>query len=73
MKYAIEQRLRLIDFLLGQYGHLNRSAVMDFFGVSLPQASMDIQAYLKLAPANAVYDVSRKTYTRTTAFKRVWT
>lgn len=73
MKYAVEQRLRLIDFLLSQYGAVNRSAVMDFFGVSMPQASLDIQAYLALAPSNAAYCLTRKTYVRATGFKRVWT
>lgn len=71
-QYAIEQRLRLIDFLLAHYGTLNRAAVMDYFGVSMPQASTDIQEYLQLAPANAVYDPRRKTYVRGEAFSRVW-
>ena len=35
MRYAIEQRLRLIDFLLHQYGSVNRSALEDYFGVSV--------------------------------------
>lgn len=72
MQYAIEQRLRLIDFLLSQYGTVNRSAVMDFFGVSTPQASADIQAYLTRAPGNATYSPSQKAYVRTDAFQRVW-
>lgn len=73
MKYAVEQRLRLIDFLLAQYGTVNRSAVMDFFGVSMPQASSDIQSYLSRAPGNAAYCMTRKTYVRSATFKRVWT
>lgn len=73
VRYAIEQRLRLIDFLLSQYGTVNRSAVMDFFGVSMPQASADIKAYLARAPGNAAYSLNQKTYVRTDAFQRVWT
>ena len=72
MRYAIEQRLRMIDFLLNQYGSVNRSALEDYFGISTPQASADIAEYLRLAPSNAAYDKGRKTYTRTSAFKRLW-
>jgi len=72
LKYAVEQRLRFIDFLLHQYGTLNRSAIMDYFGVSSPQASRDIQDYIVLAPGNTVYDKNAKTYLRGSGFKRVW-
>lgn len=72
LNYALEQRLRLIDFLLAQYGTLNRSAVVDFFAISHPQASLDIQAYLSIAPLNASYDRSARTYRRTEHFARVW-
>jgi hypothetical protein len=70
--YAVELRLRFIDFLLHQYGTLNRSAVMDFFGISQPCATRDIQQYIELAPANMVYDKKAKTYIRGAGFKRVW-
>ena len=70
--YALEQRLRLIDFLLAHYGTLNRSAIMDYYSVSKPQAAIDIRTYLSIAPNNAVYDTSAKTYRRTDVFKRVY-
>lgn len=70
--YAVEQRLRFIDFLLHQYGTLNRSAVMDFFGVSEPCASRDIGQYIELAPGNIIYDKTAKMYVRGAQFKRVW-
>jgi hypothetical protein len=69
MLYAIEQRLRFIDFLLMEYGYFNRSALMNFFGVSSPQASTDIKAYLELAPGNATYDGNAKTYRKTPGFR----
>lgn len=72
LTYAVEQRLRLIDFLLQHYGTLNRSAIMDYFGVSMPQAAMDIREYLTVAPDNAFYDKSAKTYRRSDFFVRVW-
>ncbi len=70
--YAIEQRLRLIDFLLAQYGYVNRSALLDYYGISMPQASADIGAYLAETPYNAVYNGTTKRYERTDNFKRVW-
>lgn len=70
--YAVVQRLRFIDFLLYQYGTLNLSAGEDYFGISRPQASRDIQDYIALAPANIVYDKNAKTYIRGADFKRVW-
>ncbi|MCK4620700.1 MAG: hypothetical protein KAT62_00655 [Desulfuromonadales bacterium] len=70
--YAVEQRLRFIDFLLHQYGTLNRSAMVDFFGISEPCATRDIQKYIELVPANAVYDKTAKTYVRGADFRRVW-
>ncbi|MDA8428164.1 MAG: hypothetical protein M0T70_02805 [Geobacteraceae bacterium] len=72
LTYAVEQRLRLIDFLLNEYGTLNRSAIMDYFGVSSPQASRDIQEYIALAPENTVYDKNAKTYIKGVNFARVW-
>lgn len=72
LTYAVEQRLRFIDFLLHQYGTLNRSAGMDYFGISSPQASRDIQDYIALAPENTVYDKTAKTYMRGMKFARVW-
>lgn len=72
MRYAIEQRLRLIDFLLQQYGYVNRSALCNYFGVSIPQASQDLADYLALAPANAAYDKKAKRYVRMDTFKEVY-
>lgn len=65
-------RLRFIDFLLEQYGTLNRSALCNYFGISIPQASKDIHAYLARAPGNMVYDTRAKMYLRADEFKRVW-
>lgn len=70
VNHAAFQRLRFIDFLLDHYGTLNRRALEDYFGISTPQASLDVQAYLQAAPANAIYDRSRKTYCKAPAFVR---
>lgn len=65
-------RLRFIDFLLDNYGTFNRGFIADYFGLSVPQASMDIRAYIEVAPGNLEYDRSGKVYRRTAGFSRVW-
>lgn len=72
LTYAVEQRIRLIDFLLVHYGTINRQALMDYFGISKPQASHDIQQYIELAPANIVYDKSTRTYRKTETFQQIF-
>jgi hypothetical protein len=72
IKYAVEQRLRLIDFLVAHYGTLRREAIVDYFGISTPQASLDIRQYMELAPSNLAYDKHSKCYRRADDFKRVW-
>lgn len=70
MKYAVEQRLLFIDFLLHQYGEVNRSALMDFYGISAPQATKDLKLYMAIAPDNARYCHSKKAYLRNPEFIR---
>lgn len=70
--YAVEQRLRLIDFLVAHYGTINRSALTDYFGISMPQASMDIRDYVNMAPDNIEYDAGSRVYRRADSFRRVY-
>jgi hypothetical protein len=72
MPYAVEQRLRFIDFLLSQYGHVNRSAIMDYFGIGAATATRDFKAYKGLCKDNVIYDDVDKSYHRSNRFKRVW-
>jgi hypothetical protein len=72
MNAAMQERLRFIDFLLDHYGTLQRAAVMDYFGVSTPQASLDIRAYIAQAPDNLHYDPALRVYRRGEHFKRVY-
>jgi hypothetical protein len=44
---------------------------MDFFGISMPQASLDFARYKELAPENAVYDSAEKTYLAGSPFRPV--
>ena len=68
-RWGPERRLEFIDFRLRWDGRLNRGDISDFFGVSTPQASLDIARYLELAPGNAQYDRRARTYIADAAFK----
>ncbi|WP_432260848.1 helix-turn-helix transcriptional regulator [Cupriavidus sp. TMH.W2] len=61
-RWGQERRLEFIDFRLQWDGRINRSDLTEFFGISAPQASADIARYRALAPDNADYDGSSKTY-----------
>ena len=72
MNYAVEQRLRFIDFLLSHYGTINRKALTDYFGISIPQAAKDFKDYMKIAPDNMFYSHTRKLYLKHPEFERLW-
>ena len=67
-RWGPEKRLEFIDFRLRWDGRLNRSDISDFFGVSTPQASLDISRYVELSPANVRYDKSERAYVATETF-----
>jgi hypothetical protein len=70
--YGQGYRLRFIDRMLHHYGWIRRMVVMDYFGLSQPQASVDLQAYIKLAPHNVVYNKTTKQYESTPEFERIF-
>lgn len=45
---------------------------MAFFGISIPQASLDIARYIEAAPANLTYDRSARVYVATDEFKPLY-
>lgn len=67
--WSVEQRLEFIDFRLFWEGHVNRGDLVNFFGISVPQASSDLARYQDAAKNNAVYDKTRKTYVAGQKFK----
>src|SRR5690606_4885851 len=69
LRWGVEQRLEFIEFRLFWEGHVNRSDLMDQFGVSVNQASTDLNRYIGFAPDNMVYDKSARTYVRGPEFK----
>lgn len=68
LKWGIERRLEFIEFRLFWDGHVNRSDLMDHFGVSINQASTDLNRYLAMSPENMAYDKSGRAYIRAAEF-----
>lgn len=68
----MERRLEFIEFRLFWDGHVNRADLMDVFGVSVQQASTDLNRYIGLAPGNMAYDKSARTYVRSVDFSPVF-
>jgi hypothetical protein len=64
LRWGVAQRLEFIEFRLFWEGHVNRSDLMEQFGLSVNQASTDLNRYIGLAPDNMVYDKSARTYVR---------
>ena len=73
MNYAVEQRLRLIDFLLEKYGQIKREFIVDFFAISPATATRDFKKYKELNPNNMVFDSSSKTYLKAPLFASAYT
>lgn len=68
LRWGVERRLEFIEFRLFWEGHVNRGDLMDAFGVSVNQASTDLNRYIGMAPDNMVYDKSARTYIRGSNF-----
>ena len=64
LRWGVERRLEFIEFRLFWEGHVNRGDITEAFGVSVNQASTDLNRYLGLSPVNMYYDKSAKTYLR---------
>lgn len=69
LRWGVEQRLEFMEFRLFWEGYVNRSDLMDQFGVSVNQASTDLNRYIGFAPDNMLYDKSARTYVRGSEFK----
>lgn len=68
LRWGVEQRLEFIEFRLFWEGHVNRGDLMDAFGVSVNQASADLNRYIGMAPQNIHYDKSARAYVRGAEF-----
>ena len=70
-RWGQERRLEFIEFRLQWERRVNRTDLVNYFSISIPQASLDFARYRELAPTNAVYDVLQKTYVASDSFKPI--
>src|SRR5262245_47444799 len=61
-RWGQDRRLEFIEYRLRWNGHLNRADLTSFFGISVPQASLDVAEYARRAPNNLEYDHSTRMY-----------
>lgn len=57
-----QQRMDWIAETLRVFGFINREHLMLKFGISQPQASNDLTAFLRANPNAMIYDLSAKRY-----------
>lgn len=62
MRWPEEQRMKFITSRLAARGFINRSHITAKFGVSIPQASLDLRKYLQMNPESMVYNATAKRY-----------
>jgi predicted DNA-binding transcriptional regulator YafY len=72
-RWGQRRRLEFIDFRLYWEGRINRADLTGHFGISVPQASLDLARYQQLAPTNLMYDRREKVYLATRDFHPVLT
>lgn len=72
-RWGQDRRLEFIDSRLYWSGRVNRSSLTDFFGISVPQASLDLAEYQRRTQHNTVYDRTEKAYVATPAFEPILT
>lgn len=69
IRWGVERRLEFVELRLYWEGGINRSDIVQEFGVSVPQASKDLTLYQQQAPDNIVYDRSEKRYLASFSFE----
>ncbi|WP_341023876.1 helix-turn-helix transcriptional regulator [Brevundimonas diminuta] len=60
--WTLNRRLEFIDWKLFWEGRLNRNDLEEMFGISQPQASVDLRNYRDAAPENIEYNSTEKAY-----------
>lgn len=69
---SVLQRLAFIEQRLYWEGRLVKQDLVDHFGISLPQASLDVSTYQRRAPGNMAYDSREKAFLPSEAFEPMW-
>ena len=67
--WAGTQRYAFIEFRLFWHGRINRSDLMDQFGISTQQAAIDLTGYAKAYPDNTFYSRQARSYVILDSFK----
>lgn len=62
MNWFVKHRMEWIAETLRVFGFINRQHLMRKFGISTPQASKDMNLFIKLNPGVAEYDLSAKQF-----------
>ena len=62
-------RMEWIAETIRVFGFINRQHIQRKFGLSTPQASIDLKDFQKLNPKLVVYDISSKRYVATWTLK----
>lgn len=70
--WSAVQRLQFIEFRLQWEGHVNRSDLIEAFGISVPQSTLDFREYMERAPNNMDYDKRLRHYFPTPNFMPVF-
>jgi hypothetical protein len=71
-RWSTERRLEFIEFRLFWEGRINRSDLVEFFSISVPQASADLNHYQTVAEGNIEYDKTAKAYVVAARFKPIF-
>ena len=72
LTYAMEQRMRFIDYLLFHYGNLTRKHIIDFFGVTSATATRDFALFNELYPGQLRLNSITKHYVPTPKYTRIF-
>ena len=67
--WSVERRYEFIEFRLYWQGNINRRDLMETFGISIQQASIDLARYIEGRKSNLTYDKRLRTYLRGKNFK----
>ena len=68
--WFVERRLDYIDAILAERGSIRRGDLVAAFGISIPQASLDLAAFMRLYPGEMQYDGRAKQYVATIPYAR---
>lgn len=64
LNWGAERRNAFIEFRVFWHGRINRADLIETFGISLQQASLDLAGYADQWKRNLIYDKSQRAYVR---------